>query len=125
MVTSKRLESIEYCDENKSKTTIINSLDVSSNTITNPQAIAQELNFHFSTIAEKVQAEAEKNYENVPDNKKTDRYLSFISKKHTPFKFKEITPEMIIKCISETKNSKSGKTAANLLKIQLYLMYLC
>ena len=26
-----------------------------------------------------------------------------------PFKFKEITPEQIIKCFSKMKNSKSGK----------------
>ena len=44
----------------KSKTTVINSLDVNSKTITDPESIAEELNLHFSTIAEKVQAEAEK-----------------------------------------------------------------
>ena len=35
---------------NKSKTTVINSLDVNSNTITDPETITEELNLHFSII---------------------------------------------------------------------------
>ena len=62
----------------KSKTTVINSLDVNSKTITDPESIAEELNLHFSTIAEKVQAEAETNYNQVPNDKNIDHYLSFI-----------------------------------------------
>ena len=37
----------------KSKTTDINSFDVNSNSITDPETITEELNLHFSTIAEK------------------------------------------------------------------------
>ena len=72
----------------KSKTTVINSLDVNSNTITDPESIAEELNLHFSTIAEKVHVEAETNYKQVPNDKNIDHYLSFIPKKQVPFKFK-------------------------------------
>ena len=95
----------------KSKTMVVNSLDVNSNTVTDPETIAEELNLHFSTITEKVQAEAETNYKKVPNGKNIDHYLSFIPRKQAPFKFKQITPEKIIKCISKMKNSKSGKIA--------------
>ena len=44
----------------KSKTTVINSLEVNSDTITDHKVIAQELNNHFSTIADRISAEAEK-----------------------------------------------------------------
>ena len=47
----------------KSKTTVINSLEVNSDTITDHKVIVQELNNHFSTIADKISAEAEKNNE--------------------------------------------------------------
>ena len=100
----------------KSKTTVINSLDVNSNTTTDPESIAEELNFHFSTIAEKIQVEAETNYKQVPNDKNIDHYLSFIPKKQAPFKFKQITPEKIINCMSKIKNSKSGKIAARFVK---------
>ena len=100
----------------KSKTTVINSLDVNSNAITDPETIAEELNLHFSTIAERVQAEAETNYIKVPSDKNIDHYLSFIPRKQAPFKFKQITPEKIIKCISKMKNSKSGKIATRFVK---------
>ena len=100
----------------KSKTTVINSLDVNSKTITDPESIAEELNLHFSTIAEKVQAEAETNYNQVPNDKNIDHYLSFIPQKQAPFKFKQITPEMIINCMSKMKNSKSGKIATRFVK---------
>ena len=100
----------------KSKSTIINSLDVNSNTITDPESIAEELNLHFSTIAKKVQAEAETNYNQVPNDKNIDHYLSFIPKKQAPFKFKQITPEKIINCMSKMKNSKSGEIATRFVK---------
>ena len=100
----------------KSKPKVINSLDVNSNTITNPETIAEELNLHFSTIAEKVQVEAKTNCEKVPNDKNVDHYLSFIPRKQAPFKFKQITPDKIIKCISKMKNSKSGKIATRFVK---------
>ena len=78
--------------------------------------IAEELNLHFSTVAEKVQAEAETNYKKIPNGKNIDHYLSFIPRKQAPFKFKQITPEKIIKCISKMKNSKSGKIATRFVK---------
>ena len=95
----------------KSKTKIINSLDVNSNTITDPKSIAEELNLHFSTTAEKVQIEAETNYKKVSNDKNVNHYLSFIPKKQAPFKFKQITPDKIINFMSKMKNSKSGKIA--------------
>ena len=45
----------------KSNTTTINSLEVNSNTFTDPKDIAQELNHHFSTITDKIVSEAKKN----------------------------------------------------------------
>ena len=44
----------------RSKTTVINSLEVKSDTITDHEVIAQELSHHFSTIADKISAEAGK-----------------------------------------------------------------
>ena len=93
----------------KSKTTVINSLDVNSNAITDPETIAEELNLHFSTIAERVQAEAETNYIKVPSDKNIDHYLSFIPRKLAPFKFKQITPEKIIKCIPNPNPNPNPK----------------
>ena len=46
----------------KSKTTVINSLEVESETISDPKKIAQKINHHFSTIADKVLAESEQTY---------------------------------------------------------------
>ena len=100
----------------KSKTTVINSLEVNSDTITDHKAIAQELNNHFSTIADKISAEAEKNDEKTTGDRDASFYLSFIPKKQNPFKFQAITPHNIIRCISKRKNSKSGKIAARFVK---------
>ena len=100
----------------KSKTMVINSLDVNSNTITDPESIAEELNLHFSTIAKKVQIEAETNYKQVPNDKNIDNYLSVIPKRQAPFKFKQIKPNKIINCMSKMKNSKSGKIATRFVK---------
>ena len=100
----------------KSKTTVINSLEVNPDTITDHKAIAQELNNHFSTIADKISAEAEKNNEKTIGDKDASVYLSFIPKKQNPFKFQAITPHNIIRCISKMKNSKSGKIATKFVK---------
>ena len=97
----------------KSKTTVINSLEVNSDTITDHKAIAQELNNHFSTIADKISAEAEKK---TIGDKDAIFYLSFIPKKQNPFKFEAITPHNIIRCISKMKNGKSGKIATKFVK---------
>ena len=85
----------------KSKTTTINSLDVNSNTFTDPKDIAQELNYHFSTIADKIASEAKKNNDNTMGDKEASYYLSFILKQLKPFKFQLITPDKIIRCISK------------------------
>ena len=58
----------------KSKTTTINSLDVNSKTFTDPKDIAQELNHHFSTTADKIASEAKKNNENTMGNKEASYY---------------------------------------------------
>ena len=100
----------------KSKTTVISSLEVNSDTITDHKAIAQELNSHFSTIADKISAEAEKNSEKTTGDKDASFYLSFIPKKQNSFKFQAITPHKIIRCISKMKNSKSSKIATKLVK---------
>ena len=100
----------------KSKTTVINSLEINSDTITDHKAIAQELNNHFSKIADKISAEADKNNEKTIGDKDASVYLSFIPKKQNPFKFQAITPHNIIRCISEMKNSKSGKIATKFVK---------
>ena len=71
----------------KSKTTTINSLDVNSNTFTDPKDIAQELNHHFSTIADKIASESKKNNDNTMGDKEASYYLSFIPKQQKPFKF--------------------------------------
>ena len=72
----------------KSKTTTtINSLEVNSNTFTDPKDIAQELNHHFSTIADKIASEAKKNNDNTMGDKEASYYLSFIHKQQKPFKF--------------------------------------
>ena len=42
----------------RSKATVISSLKVNSDTITDHEAIAQELNHRFSPIADKISAEA-------------------------------------------------------------------
>ena len=42
--------------------------------------------------------------------------MSFIPRKQPPFKFKQITPEQIIKCISKMKNSKSSIIATRFIK---------
>ena len=100
-----------------SKTTVINSLEVNSDTTTDHQAIAHKLNNHFSSIADKISAEAEKNNEKKTiRDKDASFYLSFIPKKQNPFKFQAITPQNIIRCISKMKNSKSGKIATKLVK---------
>ena len=70
----------------KSKTTIINSIDVNSKTFADPKDIAQELNHHFSTTADKIASEAKKNNENTMGDKETSYYLSFIPKQQKPFK---------------------------------------
>ena len=100
----------------KSKSTVINSLEVNSDTITDHKAIVQELNNHFSTIAGKISAEAEKNNEKTIGDKDPRIHLSFISKKQIPFKFQAITPHNIIRCISKIKTSKSGKIATKFVK---------
>ena len=102
--------------DRKSKTTVINSLEVNSDTLTDHKAIAQELNNHFSTIADKISAEAEKDNEKTIGYKDASVHLSFISKKQNPFKFQAITPHNIIRSISEMKNSKSGKIATKFVK---------
>ena len=99
-----------------SKTTVRNSLEVNSDTLTDHKAIAQELNNHFSTIADKISAEAEKNNEKTIGDKNASVHLSFIHKKQNPFKFQVITPHNIIRCISKMKNSKSGKIATKFVK---------
>ena len=53
----------------KSKTTTINSLDVNSNTFTDPNNIAQELYHHFSTIVDKIASEAKKSNDNTMGDK--------------------------------------------------------
>ena len=100
----------------KSKTTVINSLEVNSDTITDHKAIAQELNNHFSTIADKISAEAEKNNETTIGDKEASVHLFFIPLKQNPFKFQAITPHNIIRCISKMKNSKSGKITTKFVK---------
>ena len=90
----------------KSKTTVINSLEVNSDNITDHKAIAQELNNHL-TIADKISAEAEKNNEKATGDKDASIYLSFIPKKQNPFKFQAVTPHNI--------------KIANLVKLQLNL----
>ena len=44
----------------RSKATVIRSLEVNSDTITDHEAIAQERNHRFSPIADKISAEAQK-----------------------------------------------------------------
>ena len=100
----------------KSKTTTINSLDVNSNTFTDPKDIAQKLNHHFSAIEDKIVPEARKNNDNTMWDKEASYYLSFILKQQKPFKFQLITPDKIIRCVSEMKNSKSGKIATKFVK---------
>ena len=93
----------------KSKTTNINSLKVGSETFSEPGEIAKELNYHFGSVARKVLAEAPTNTSKPEGSINPDYSLSFIHKKKEPIKFKEITPEQIIKCVSKMKNSKSSK----------------
>ena len=102
----------------KSKTTVINSLEVESETISDPKKIAQKINHHFYTIADKVLAESEETYACADslDKKDTSYYLSFIPLRQEAFKFKEITPEKIAKSISKMKNSKSGKIVTKFVK---------
>ena len=102
----------------KSKTTVINSLEVESETISDPKKIAQKINHHFSTVADKVLAESKETYASADslDKKDTSYYLSFIPLRQEAFKFKEITPEKIAKSISKMKNSKSGKIATKFVK---------
>ena len=100
----------------KSKTTVINSLEVKSDTITDHKAIAQELNNHFSTIADKISAEEEKNNKKTIGDKDASFYLTFIPKKQNPFKFQAITAHNVIRCVSKMKNSKSGKIATKFVK---------
>ena len=69
----------------RSKTTLINSLEVNSDTITDHEAIAQELNHHFSTIADKISAAVEKNNEKAICDKDASFCLSFIPKKAESF----------------------------------------
>ena len=108
-------------NNSKSKTTVINSLEVNSDTITDHKAIAQELNNHFSTIADKISAEAEKNNEKTIGDKDASVHLSFIPKKQSPLKFQAITPHNIIRCISKMKNSKSGKIGTKFVKISIQI----
>ena len=93
----------------KSKTTNINSLQVGSETFSEPGEIAKKLNYHFGSVARKILAEAPTNTSKPEGSINPHYYLCFIPKKKEPFKFKEITPEQIIKCVSKMKNSKSGK----------------
>ena len=67
------------------------------------------MNYHFSSVARKVSAEAPINTSKPEGSINQDYYVSFIPKKKEPFKFKEITQEQIIKCVSKMKNSKSSK----------------
>ena len=100
----------------KSKTTVINNLEVNSDTITDHKAIPQEPNNHFLTITDKISAEAERNNEKTIGDKNASVHLSFISKKENRFKFQEIAPHNIIRCISKMKNNKSGKIATKSVK---------
>ena len=100
----------------KSKTTNINSLQVGSETFSEPGEIAKELNYHFGSVARKVLAKAPNNTSKPEGCINPDYYLSFIPKKKEPFKFKEITPKQIIKCVSKMKNSKSDKVPNMFLK---------
>ena len=93
----------------KSKTTNINNLQVGSETFSEPGKIAKELNYHFRSVSKKVLAEAPTNTSKPEGSITPDYYLSFIPKNKEPLKFKEISPEQIIKCVSKMKNSKSGK----------------
>ena len=88
----------------KSKTTVINSLEENSDTITDNRTIAHELSNHFSTTADKISAEAEKNNEKPIGDKDASVHLSFIPEKQNPFKFQAITAHNIIRCISKMKN---------------------
>ena len=89
----------------KSKTTNINSPQVGSEIFSEPGEIAKELNYHFGSVARKVSAEAQTNTFKPESSINPDYYLSSIPKKKERFTFKEITPEQIIKCVSEMKNS--------------------
>ena len=74
----------------KSNTTVISSLEVNSDTITDHKAIAQELKNHFSTIADKISAEAEKNNEKTIGDKDASVHLSLIPKKAESFQIPSI-----------------------------------
>ena len=84
----------------KSKTTNINSLQVRSEIFSEPGEVAKELNYRFGSVARKALAEAQTNTSKLDGSINPDYYLSFIPKKE-PFKFKAITPEQIIKCVSK------------------------
>ena len=65
----------------KSKTININSLQVGSETFSEPREIGKELNYHFGSVARKVLAEAQTNTSEPEGNINTDYYLSFIPPK--------------------------------------------
>ena len=57
-----------------------------------------------------------KNNKKTIGDKDASFYLTFIPKKQNHFKFQAITPHNVIRCVSEMKNSKSGKIATKFVK---------
>ena len=74
----------------KSKTSNINSLQVGSETFSEPGEIAKELNYHFGSVARKVLAEAPTNTSNPEGSINPDYYLSLIPKKKSPLSSRKL-----------------------------------
>ena len=74
----------------KPKTTNINSLQVGSETFSEPGERAKELNYQFGSVARKVLAKAPTNTSKPEGSINPDYYLSFIPKKKSPLSSRKL-----------------------------------
>ena len=114
----------------RSKTTNINSLvSDKGDEVTCPNEMSNILNNHFTTIADKVLIESEKDYHKLHNGNFQQGlllspldYLSKIRYHGTLFQFSRITADDILRNAAKIKNSKSGTLPGKFLKDTIYVV---
>ena len=96
------METIEYGDRDKSKTTKMNNFAVNGKILKDPKEIADKLNQYFCTTARRVQEETFTGDDDIPS---FDSYLTKVSEIERSFK--RIRSKDIVDAIAKLKNSRS------------------
>ena len=90
-------------------------MKVHGNDISDPTAIANELNPYFCATAERIQNEDP----SLKDKENTPSFEAFIKEIPEPaknFQFKPILPNELMRAIQKQKNSRSGNIPTGFLK---------